>query len=72
MGTVFQITAAGQESTLYSFGGVDYRGDFDGATPKAGLVQGRDGSFYGTTSAGGTGNCSVGCGTVFKLTLNGN
>ena len=33
--------------------------------PKAGLAQGSDGSFYGTTSAGGTG----GAGTVFRLTI---
>ena len=34
--------------TLYSF-----TGDEDGADPEAGLVQGLDGSFYGTTYAGG-------------------
>ena len=33
--------------------------------PYAGLVQGSDGSFYGTTSGGGAG----GAGTVFRLTI---
>ena len=32
-------------------------------TPLAGLVQGPDGSFYGTTSSGGAGNV----GTIFRL-----
>jgi uncharacterized repeat protein (TIGR03803 family) len=46
---------------LYSFTGAD------GSGPEAALVQGIDGSFYGTTSEGGTvGN---GFGTVFRLTI---
>ena len=63
-GTVFQTTPAGVLTTLYSFSGAD------GATPVAGLVQGSDGNFYGTTSGGGTSsNCSGGgCGTVFQTT----
>ena len=33
-----------------------------------GLVQGLDGSLYGTTSYGGTAaGCGIGCGTVFKI-----
>ncbi len=47
-------------TTLYSFSGGD-----DGGQPSAGLVQGRDGSFYGTTWLGGP----VGAGTVFRLTI---
>jgi uncharacterized repeat protein (TIGR03803 family) len=39
----------------------------DGAAPLANLVQGIDGSFYGTTSAGG----ATGWGTVFKTTSKG-
>ena len=39
----------------------------NGASPRAGLVQGSDGSFYGTTSCGGTN----GYGTVFKISANG-
>jgi len=45
----------------------------DGAIPYAGLVQGADGNFYGTTVAGGA-NCSnqsAFCGTVFKVTPSG-
>src|ERR1022692_1806009 len=38
------------ETSLYSFGSVTN----DGAYPVAGLVQGRDGYFYGTTENGGT------------------
>jgi len=57
------ITSPAQTlTTLYSF-----TGGKDGAVPYAGLVQGSDGNFYGTTVVGGTG----GAGTVFKLTLRG-
>jgi uncharacterized repeat protein (TIGR03803 family) len=61
-GVVFQITAAGQESTLYSF-------DMDaghGRLP-VGLTLGKDGNLYGTTQVGGQTNQ----GTVFKVTLSG-
>ena len=61
-GTVFQITSAGTLTTLYSF-----TGGADGATPEAGLVQGTDGFFYGTTFLGGTNND----GTVFQISSNG-
>ena len=63
LGTVFEITSNGTISTLHSFTGTGS----DGSNPYAGLVQGTDGSFYGTTSAGGSSNL----GTVFKITSNG-
>lgn len=45
-------------------------------TPQGGLVEGRDGSLYGTTSNGGTGDCrgssdQRGCGTVFRVNKDG-
>jgi uncharacterized repeat protein (TIGR03803 family) len=61
-GTVFQITSQGALTNLYSFTGGN-----DGANPAAGLVQGSDGNFYGTTSDGGTSNS----GTVFQIGTNG-
>src|SRR5208283_5109939 len=61
-GTIFKITPSGTLTTLHSFDGTD------GAAVYAGLVQGTGGNFYGTTAqGGGSGNCSGGCGTVFKL-----
>ncbi len=72
-GTVFRISSNGSYTNLYSFGS-NYP---DGLEPK-GLVQGSDGSFYGTTSYGGTGtNCpngstADGCGTVFRISPSGN
>jgi uncharacterized repeat protein (TIGR03803 family) len=60
-GTVFKVTPAGVETLLYAFG---TSGSTDGATPVAGLLQGSDGNFYGTTSFGG----AYGYGTVFKIT----
>jgi uncharacterized repeat protein (TIGR03803 family) len=59
-GTVFKITAAGVETILYSFGATST----DGNTPQAGLIEGTDGSFYGTTTLGGAHDG----GTVFKIT----
>jgi uncharacterized repeat protein (TIGR03803 family) len=73
-GTVFKITPAGTLSTLYKF--CSQPNCTDGFWPAAGLVQGTDGNFYGTTAAGGNtsagGFCSTGgCGTVFKITPTG-
>jgi uncharacterized repeat protein (TIGR03803 family) len=65
-GTVFRITPSGTLTTLYSFDGAD------GEAPDAGLTQGIDGNFYGTTIFGGGGDCgSNGCGTIFKITPSG-
>jgi uncharacterized repeat protein (TIGR03803 family) len=66
-GTVFKISTNGALTTLYAFGTVtNADGDpLDGANPHAGLVQGSDGSFYGTTLQGGTN----GVGTVFRLAI---
>jgi uncharacterized repeat protein (TIGR03803 family) len=58
-GTVFKVTTGGMLTTLHNFAGRP-----DGANPVAGLVQGSDGNFYGTTVGGGANNF----GTVFKIT----
>jgi len=60
-GTVFRITASGSLTSLWSF-----TGGCDGGNPRAGLVQGSDGNFYGTASLGGLGG-----GTVFRITASG-
>lgn len=63
-GTVFRLKA-GKVTTLYNF--CAQPNCTDGALPYGGLVLGRDGNFYGTTSQGGT----DGDGTVFKITPSG-
>ena len=65
-GTVFKITPGGTLTTLYSF--CPQSGCPDGGSPQAGLIQATNGSFYGTTFAGGAHDL----GTVFKITLAGN
>jgi uncharacterized repeat protein (TIGR03803 family) len=58
-GTVFALTPDGILTTLVSFNGTN------GANPYAGLVQGADGSFYGTTANGG----SADSGTIYRLSI---
>jgi uncharacterized repeat protein (TIGR03803 family) len=53
-GTVFKVSASGEITTLHTF-----TGGKDGSNPESGLVQGKDGYFYGTTAGGN--------GTVFRL-----
>ncbi|HTS18718.1 MAG TPA: choice-of-anchor tandem repeat GloVer-containing protein [Verrucomicrobiae bacterium] len=66
-GAVYTITSAGVFTLLGSFAGGN-----GGAFPGALLVQGSDGSFYGTTVNGGNSpNCSQGCGTLFRVTTDG-
>lgn len=64
-GTIFKITTTGSFTTLYNF--CSQSNCTDGASPRAGLLQASDGSFYGTTIAGGAANS----GTVFKVTPTG-
>jgi uncharacterized repeat protein (TIGR03803 family) len=63
-GTAFQMTPAGALTTLVSFNGTN------GSCPVAGLVQGSNGNFYGTTLSGGylSLNNGAGLGTVFEMT----
>jgi uncharacterized repeat protein (TIGR03803 family) len=70
-GAIFALTATGDESLLYSF-----RGGTDGDFPSAPPIQGRDGALYGITTYGGANPnmatlCDRGCGTVFRVTLEG-
>jgi uncharacterized repeat protein (TIGR03803 family) len=68
-GTVFELTASGTVKNLYNFSG-----GADGDNPLGGLVQGSEGSVYGTTEYGGNvgGVCGTyGCGTVFELVKSG-
>ena len=71
-GTVFKITPSGTLTTLYNF--CSHAHCVDGSVPIAGLVQGTDGNFYGTTLRGGanaTGCLPGGCGTAFRITPSG-
>jgi uncharacterized protein (TIGR03437 family) len=60
-GTIFKITPGGTLTTLLNFT------DGSLAETNAGLVEGADGNFYGTTSNGGPQSA----GTVFKITPDG-
>ena len=62
-GTVFRITTNGVLTTLAFF----TQTNANGAYPRAGLVFGRDGKLYGTTTGGG----ANGLGTVLRVTPTG-
>jgi uncharacterized repeat protein (TIGR03803 family) len=71
-GTVFKVSPlTGALTTLYAF--CAFAGCADGSGPVAGVVEGKDGNYYGTTGFGGitNTNCPSGCGTVFKITPEG-
>jgi uncharacterized repeat protein (TIGR03803 family) len=63
LGTIYELTPSGTETVLYSFAG----GTSDGANPQAGVIQGGDGNFYGSTYLGGPNAV----GTIFELTPSG-
>lgn len=68
-GTIFRVTRWGRLTTLHTFSGPD------GKSPRAALILGSDGNFYGTTSTGGANDSALcdgtGCGTIFKITPEG-
>jgi len=59
-GTVYKLTPAGVESTVYSFGSQSK----DGAQVFMGLIKDKKGNLYGTAAAGG----AFGQGAVFRVT----
>jgi len=62
-GILFGMTPTGKFHTLHTF--CASRTCADGEAPRGGLIQGTDGSIYGTTQLDGT----AGGGTVFRLTV---
>ena len=63
LGTVFEITASGEFSTLYSF-----KSRTDGYEPNGGVILDEGGNLYGATRFGG----DAGYGTIYKLDTAGN
>jgi hypothetical protein len=64
--SIGNMCAAATFKVVYAFKGAP-----DGAAPESSLVFDSNGNLYGTTYIGGTGNCFLGCGTVFQLSPNG-
>jgi uncharacterized repeat protein (TIGR03803 family) len=61
-GTVYRIAADGTLTTVYAFTGKE-----DGSRPTGGLALSPDGSLYGTTTEGGSGQA----GTAYRVTPDG-
>ncbi len=68
-GTVFKISTNGALTVLYEFFGGRFGSG--GGYPDAGLVQGADGNFYGTTSGETEGIDNGFPGTAFEISTNG-
>lgn len=73
LGAIFELGAPSFANLAFthSFNGTPY-----GALPAAAMtfnknVGGALGTLYGTTSAGGSRNCTGGCGTIFQLEISG-
>lgn len=65
-GSVFKVAPDGTATILYAF-----TNRSDGGWPYTALTEDYAGNLYGTTSRGGTGDCSgkgQGCGVVFEIT----
>jgi uncharacterized repeat protein (TIGR03803 family) len=72
-GTIFKITPTGVLTTIYNF--CSATNCSDGWADHSSLVEGSDGSYYGTNIAGGeysnSTECQYGCGTIFTITAAG-
>jgi uncharacterized repeat protein (TIGR03803 family) len=66
-GNVFKLSPAGQITNLYSFTG----SNGDGALPNSNLTLDAQGNLYGATSYGGSPDCYLGCGVIFKVSPDG-
>ncbi len=66
-GTVFELTARGQLTTIYNF--CSETSCADDTFPEATLIQGADGDLYGATASGGPEVPNYG--SIFKVTLGG-
>ncbi len=64
-GVVFRVSPDGRIATLYTFpaSGEDERPE----RPYGRLIIDRQGNLIGTTLYGGSSNCTLGCGTIFKV-----
>jgi hypothetical protein len=56
------IASALRDRVTYSF-----QGGTDGMNPSTALITDQAGNLFGTTTEGGRGSCTGGCGTVFEL-----
>ncbi|HUO17509.1 MAG TPA: choice-of-anchor tandem repeat GloVer-containing protein [Verrucomicrobiae bacterium] len=66
-GVVYEYSASGTFTALYSFPGGP-----EGMYPYGGVTWVDDGTLYGTTSIyGGSGDCAEGCGTVYSVSTTG-
>jgi uncharacterized repeat protein (TIGR03803 family) len=66
-GNVFKLSPDGEITNLYSFIG----SNGDGEWPTSNLTLDHQGNLYGATNYGGSPNCTIGCGVIFKVSADG-
>jgi uncharacterized repeat protein (TIGR03803 family) len=63
-GVIFKLSPDGEQTLLHSFqGGFNLKPK----GPTGGILMDKSGNIFGTTLFGGSSNCELGCGTVFRL-----
>lgn len=67
-GTIYRVDANGAFTLVHAFTGDPEAADGGGCIPLAGLVKGKDGRLYGSTSGGGN---EFGLGLIFRLSVSG-
>jgi len=66
-GTLFRMSLDGTDYAIVHA----FNGGTDGASPVAAVIQASDGLLYGTTVTGGATCEQVGCGTIFRIAIDG-
>jgi uncharacterized repeat protein (TIGR03803 family) len=63
-GIIYKLSQQGDQTPLFEFQGSLGR---NARGPSGGILMDKSGNFFGTTTAGGAGNCLFGCGSIYRL-----
>ena len=63
-GVIYKLLPTGEQTLLHSFAG---GANLKPKTPSGGILRDKLGNILGSTEFGGSSNCPLGCGTIFRL-----